>query len=143
MKIETPYLMFLGDAPDQLAAKTAFGVAYWRPEQCVGQLRLDGCQADVGLPDMTIQEGAAAGARTLLVGVVNQGGVFSDAWSNTIHAAVDTGMHVASGLHSRLAEIPGFGGGSGSQGGGSSRRAPYKSAVQHRSRRSGAAANGC
>ena len=108
MKIPTPYLMFLGDAPDQLAAKTAFGVAYWRPEQCVGQLRLDGCNADVGRPDMTVQEGAAAGAKTLLVGVANQGGTFNEAWSNTIHAAVDAGMNVASGLHGRLAEIPGL-----------------------------------
>ncbi|MEX0759388.1 MAG: DUF1611 domain-containing protein, partial [Tistlia sp.] len=40
MAIQHPYLMFLGDAPDQLAAKTAAGVAHWRPEWCVGQLRL-------------------------------------------------------------------------------------------------------
>ena len=45
--------MFLGDAPDQLAAKTADGVAYWRPEWSVGQLRLEGCNANLGLPDMT------------------------------------------------------------------------------------------
>ena len=32
VKIVPPYLMFLGDAPDQLAAKTANGVAKWRPE---------------------------------------------------------------------------------------------------------------
>ena len=55
--IETPYLLFLGDAPDQLAAKTAqaSGVA---PRGCVGQLRLDGCRADLGLPDMTLAEAA-------------------------------------------------------------------------------------
>ena len=29
--IRTPYLLFLGDAPDQLAAKVAQGVADWRP----------------------------------------------------------------------------------------------------------------
>lgn len=39
MAIEQPYLLFLGDAPDQLAAKTARGIADWRPENCVGQLR--------------------------------------------------------------------------------------------------------
>jgi len=106
--IDTPYLMFLGDAPDQLAAKTAFGVAYWRPEICVGQLRLDGCKADVGLPDMTLAEGVAAGARTLIVGVVNQGGVFGELWSTTLHAAVEMGMSIASGLHASLGEIPGL-----------------------------------
>lgn len=108
MQIDTPYLMFLGDAPDQLAAKTAFGVAYWRPEICVGQLRLDGCKADVGLPDMTLAEGVAAGARTLIVGVVNQGGVFGELWSATLHAAVEMGMSIASGLHASLSEIPGL-----------------------------------
>jgi D-glutamate N-acetyltransferase len=108
MKIPTPYLMFLGDAPDQLAAKTAAGVAQWRPEWCVGQLRLDGCQADLGLPDKTLQDAAEAGARTLLVGVVNQGGFFNDDWSNTLLAAVDLGYNIASGLHSKLADVPGL-----------------------------------
>lgn len=108
MKIPTPYLMFLGDAPDQLAAKTAAGVAQWRPEWCVGQLRLDGCQADLGLPDKTLREAAEAGARTLLVGVVNQGGFFNDDWSNTLLAAVDLGYNIASGLHSKLADVPGL-----------------------------------
>ena len=32
MTLRIPYLMFIGDAPDQLAAKTAAGVAFWRPE---------------------------------------------------------------------------------------------------------------
>ena len=30
--IKTPYLLFLGDAPDQLAAKVAIGIKDWRPE---------------------------------------------------------------------------------------------------------------
>src|SRR4051812_27006797 len=47
--LKTPYLLFLGDAHDQLAAKTAAGVAHWRPEWCVGQFRLPGCKADLGL----------------------------------------------------------------------------------------------
>ena len=40
MALKRPYLMFLGDAPDQLAAKTAQGIADWRPDWCLGQLRL-------------------------------------------------------------------------------------------------------
>ncbi|MEA4838380.1 MAG: hypothetical protein VB101_08860 [Rhodospirillaceae bacterium] len=54
--IPQPYLMFLGDVPDQLAAKTAAGIADWRPEWCVGQLRLPGCKADLGIPDLTVAE---------------------------------------------------------------------------------------
>src|SRR3546814_8096814 len=72
MSIQHPYLLFLGDAPDQLAAKTAQGIAHWRPDWCVGQLRLDGCQAGLGLPDLTLEEGRAAGAKTLVIGVANR-----------------------------------------------------------------------
>ena len=38
--IETPYLLFLGDAPDMLAAKVAIGIRDWRPDHAVGQIRL-------------------------------------------------------------------------------------------------------
>ena len=105
MEIERPYLLFLGDAADQLAAKTADGVARWRPEWCVGQLRLADCNADVGLADMTLEEGIEAGARTLVVGVANRGGVISTHWRQTLTAAVELGYDIASGLHNRLDEM--------------------------------------
>src|SRR5690242_797274 len=65
--IKHPYLLFLGDAADQLAAKTAAGVAFWRPEWCLGQLRLPGCKADLKLTDLSVEAAAAAGAKTLIV----------------------------------------------------------------------------
>ncbi len=104
MQIANPYLMFLGDAHDELAAKTAIGVAYWRPEWCLGQLRLDGCKADLGLPEMGIDDAAAAGCRTMIVGVANRGGVLGGAWVESIVQALDAGLDVASGLHQRLGE---------------------------------------
>ena len=106
MHIERPYLLFLGDAPDQLAAKTAQGVVDWRPDWCVGQLRLEGCRADVGLDDITIAEAVARGARTMVVGVVNAGGVMADHWVRTIVAALEAGLDVATGLHRRLGSVP-------------------------------------
>ena len=109
MSIANPYLMFLGDAPDQLAAKTADGVAKWRPDWCVGQLRLEGCKADIGLTDMTLEQGVAAGAKTLIVGVANQGGFLPDNWVATLERALDLGMDIASGLHMRLIDLPGLG----------------------------------
>ena len=75
--IKTPYLLFLGDAHDQLAAKVAKGICDWRPEYAVGQLRLPGCNADLGLPDMTLEEAREAGAETMVIGVANRGGVIS------------------------------------------------------------------
>lgn len=104
--INPPYLMFLGDVPDALAAKTAYGIVDWRPEWCLGQLRLTGCKADLGIPDVTIAEAAAKGAKTMIVGVVNAGGVLPDHWVDVIVQAIEAGFDVASGLHTRLASKP-------------------------------------
>ncbi|MCJ2014573.1 N-acetyltransferase DgcN [Methylobacterium sp. J-076] len=106
MQIATPYLMFLGDVPDALAAKTAYGIKDWRPEWCIGQMRLPGCQADLGIPDLTLPEALAKGCRTLVVGVVNAGGVLPDHWVKEIVAAIEAGFDVASGLHVRLGAVP-------------------------------------
>jgi uncharacterized NAD-dependent epimerase/dehydratase family protein len=103
MQISPPYLMFLGDVPDVLAAKTAYGIVDWRRDWCLGQLRLPGCQADLGLPDMTVAQAAEQGARTLILGIVNAGGVLNESWVPTILAALEAGMDVASGLHVSLA----------------------------------------
>ena len=106
MAIRTPYLLFIGNAPDQLAAKTADGIAFWRPEICLGQLRLPGCKADLRLPDMTIEEAAAAGVKTVIVGTTNRGGVLGEGWEPLLVRALALGMDLASGLHHRLTDIP-------------------------------------
>ena len=106
MALRTPYLMFIGDAPDQLAAKTADGVAFWRPEACLGQLRLTGCKADLRLPDMTIEAAAEAGVKTVIVGTTNRGGVLGQGWEPLLVQALELGMDLASGLHHRLSDIP-------------------------------------
>ena len=100
--IETPYLLFLGDAHDQLAAKVAQGIRDWRPENAVGQLRMAGCKADMGLRDMTLEEARAAGAKTLVIGVANRGGYISAAWREVLMTALAEGFDLASGLHNLL-----------------------------------------
>lgn len=106
MEIERPYLLFLGDVQDQLAAKTAQGVVDWRPDWCTGQLRLEGCKADTGLADMSIDEAVASGARTMVVGVVNSGGILPEHWISQVVEAIEAGMNVATGLHKRLCSVP-------------------------------------
>ncbi len=100
--IEKPYLLFLGDAPDQLAAKVAQGINDWRPENAVGQFRLPGCGADLGIADMTLEEARAAGAKTLVIGVANRGGVISPEWKAVLVRALELGFDIASGLHNLL-----------------------------------------
>lgn len=106
MELARPYLLFIGDARDDLAAKTAAGILDWRRDWCVGQFRLAGCNADLGIPDLTIAEAKAKGVKTMIVGVANAGGVLPESWADTIVAALDAGMDVASGLHTRLGSIP-------------------------------------
>ena len=102
--IKTPYLLFLGDAPDPLAAKVAQGIKDWRPENAVGQFRMDGCKADMGLADMTLEEAKAAGAKTLVIGVANRGGIISQEWKKVLVTALEEGFDLASGLHNLLRE---------------------------------------
>ena len=106
LMIQTPYLLFLGDAPDPLAAKVAQGIRDWRPDNCVGQLRMEGCKADLGLPDMTLEEARAAGAKTLVIGVANRGGKISAAWKKVLVQALEEGFDLASGLHNLLRDEP-------------------------------------
>lgn len=106
MDIKKPYLLFLGDAHDRLAAKVAIGIKQWHPEYCVGQYRMDGCHADCGLPDMDIEAARAAGAQTLVIGVANRGGIISPQWIAVLSEALKSGMDLAAGLHNRLADVP-------------------------------------
>lgn len=106
MELKRPYLLFLGDVHDALAAKTAIGIVDWRKDWCVGQMRLPGCNADTGLNDMDLDQAKAAGAKTFIIGVVNAGGVLPEHWIGSIVEALDAGMDVASGLHLQLQDIP-------------------------------------
>ncbi len=104
--IQSPYLLFLGDAPDIATAKTAAGIREWRPERCAGQLRLPGCRVDLGLPDLSPRQAAERGIRTLVLGIANDGGFIAPAWVGAIVEALDAGLDVASGLHEPLAGVP-------------------------------------
>lgn len=106
MRVIAPYLLFLGDVPDALAAKTAQGVLDWRRDWCLAQMRLPGCGADLRLPEMNQAEAAAAGAKTFVLGAVNAGGVLPEHWINHVVTAIEAGLDVASGLHIRLGSIP-------------------------------------
>ncbi|MEA1942527.1 MAG: DUF1611 domain-containing protein [Pseudomonadota bacterium] len=102
MAITPPYLVFLGDAPDRLIAKTGAGIVDWAPERCAGQLRLGAETVDLGLPDMTIAQAQAAGVKTLVVGTASPGGQLDDSWLGVFREALGAGLDIAAGLHIRL-----------------------------------------
>ena len=80
MDLRAPHLLFLGDVQNPLDAKTARGIVDWRPEHCVGQLRLPGCEVDLGLPDLAPAAAYALGARSLVVGFAPLGGQLAPEW---------------------------------------------------------------
>jgi uncharacterized NAD-dependent epimerase/dehydratase family protein len=106
MKIETPYLLFLGSATDHLTVKIANSIVDWRPDLCVGETALPDCTITKGLPRLWPAEARELGARTLVVCANNEGGHFEAEWIPVILEALEAGLDVASGLHERLVDIP-------------------------------------
>ncbi len=106
IELRPPYLILIGDDDDPTYAKTGFGIVHWRRDRVAGQLRFEGCPLDLGVPDMTVAEAAAAGVRTLVIGVAPIGGVVPDTWWEVIVEAAAAGLDIACGLHLRLADVP-------------------------------------
>ena len=101
-----PYLLYLGQAADDLAIKTARGLAFWRPEWCVGQHRHPDCRYTLGLPDMGFAEARDAGADTMVIGTANAGGVMAQETVADIVEALNAGLNVIAGLHQKLRDNP-------------------------------------
>ena len=53
---------------------------------------------------MDLKAAKAAGAKTLVIGVANRGGVISQAWKKVLIDALEEGFDIASGLHNLLRE---------------------------------------
>lgn len=104
--IPAPYLLYLGHSTDFVGIKTSRGLATFRPEDCVGEFRHDDCPLTLDLPRLTIAEGAARGAKTLVLGIANSGGVMGGDLVADAAAALEAGMNVAAGLHQRLRDVP-------------------------------------
>ncbi|NIJ67526.1 putative NAD-dependent epimerase/dehydratase family protein [Sphingomonas leidyi] len=104
--IPAPYLLYLGHSTDFVGIKTSRGLAEFRRGDCVGEFRHDDSPLTLGLPRMTIAEGAAAGARTLVLGIANSGGTLGGDLVRDAAAALDAGMNIAAGLHQRLRDVP-------------------------------------
>jgi uncharacterized NAD-dependent epimerase/dehydratase family protein len=108
MQLAKPYLLFLGASRSLPDCKTAAGLRDWCRGDVCGQLGLPGCTVDLGLPWYTAAEARAAGARSLVIGVAPVGGGIPQEWWPTLHAAVSAGLDIVSGMHTRLASVPGL-----------------------------------
>ena len=105
-RFEPPFALFLGDVADYNHAKTAAGLRRWRADDCIAQVRLPGCPVDLGLPEMDAGEAAAAGVRSIIIGVASAGGQIPEAWADTLALFARAGIDVVSGMHTRLGDFP-------------------------------------
>ncbi len=101
-----PYLLFLGDTIEPGYAKTAFGLRDWAPERCVGEYAWGDAAVTTGLPSLTPAQAQAKGARGLVIGVANSGGFIPDSWIPALLKALQAGLDIVSGMHTRLADLP-------------------------------------
>ena len=106
VELPTPYLLFLGDTTEPAYAKTAFGLRDWVPERCVGEWACVGATVSTGLPRLTPNEARMRGARALVIGVANAGGVIGERWIPLLVEALEAGLDLVSGLHARLVDVP-------------------------------------
>ncbi|QWP76241.1 DUF1611 domain-containing protein [Lysobacter sp. K5869] len=106
LDLPQPYLLFLGDVEHPAFAKTALGLRDWARELCVGEFALPGAGVSLNLPAMTPAQAHASGARAMVVGVANVGGVIPPAWLPSLLQALDAGLDLIGGLHQRLNDIP-------------------------------------
>jgi uncharacterized NAD-dependent epimerase/dehydratase family protein len=103
LALPAPYLLFLGDTTEAGYAKTAFGLRDWARELCVGEFALPSATVSAGLPKLAPREAATRGARSLVIGVANTGGVLKPEWIPGLVEGLEAGLDIVSGMHGKLA----------------------------------------
>jgi uncharacterized NAD-dependent epimerase/dehydratase family protein len=104
-ELPSPYLLFLGDVTERGYAKTAFGLRDWAGSRCIGEWSCAGATVSTGLPRYTPKDARARGARAIVIGVANSGGVIGPAWIPALVEALESGLDVISGMHAKLSAI--------------------------------------
>ena len=65
-----------------------------------------GATVTTDLPRLTPKEARARGARALVIGVANTGGVIGDSWIPSLLEALESGLDIISGMHAKLGNVP-------------------------------------
>jgi len=106
LELPFPYLLFLGDTTQPQFAKTAYGLRDWAAEKCVGEWASAAATVTTGLPRLSPEEAKARGARSMVIGVANIGGVINAPWMPLLLEALHAGLDLIGGLHTRLNDQP-------------------------------------
>jgi uncharacterized NAD-dependent epimerase/dehydratase family protein len=105
LELPRSYLLFLGEERDFAFAKTAQGLRHWAPEACIGEFACAGSAVSVGLPVLSPRDARARGARAVVIGVANIGGVLRDSWMTALLESLEAGLDIISGMHGRLQNV--------------------------------------
>src|SRR2546430_10395002 len=108
MRLNKPYLLFLGASQSMTDCKTAAGLRDWCRDDVMGQMGLPGCAVDLRLPWYRPAEAVAAGARSFVIGVAPVGGAIPMEWRPALVAAVEARLGIVSGMHTRPGSVPGL-----------------------------------
>ena len=106
LRLRKPYLLYLGDARLPTDAKTARGLRDWCGADVVGEWSLPTTRMSVGVPRCSPEEAAARGAGSLVIGIASVGGALPSQWLPDLHRAIDAGLDLVSGMHTRLTSFP-------------------------------------
>jgi uncharacterized NAD-dependent epimerase/dehydratase family protein len=106
LELPAPYLLFLGDITEPQYAKTAYGLRDWAADKCVGECACDTATVTTGLPRLSPAEARNRGARAMVIGVANIGGAINATWMPRLLEALESGLDLIAGLHTRLADQP-------------------------------------
>lgn len=101
-QLRKPYLLFLGDVTLKSDAKTAFGLRDWCAADVMGEWSLPQATVSLGLPRLSPAAAAERGAGSIVVGVAAVGGVLPAHWLPELEAALEAGLDIVSGQHTRL-----------------------------------------
>jgi uncharacterized NAD-dependent epimerase/dehydratase family protein len=104
--LRKPYLLYLGDAVLKSDCKTAFGLRDWCRDQVLGEWSHPHGRVTLDLPRLSPRDAAARGAGSIVIGVAPTGGQLPDHWQDDLEAALEAGLDVVSGLHTRLGSFP-------------------------------------
>ena len=106
LELRKPYLLYLGDATLKSDCKTAFGLRDRCRSDVLGEWSHPAATVSVDIPRLSPAAAAALGAGSLVVGVASTGGLLPDHWQDDLESAIDAGLDLVSGMHTRLTAFP-------------------------------------
>ena len=71
----------------------------------MGEWSCAGATVTTGLPRLTPKEARARGAKAMVIGVANTGGVIGDSWIPCLVEALESGLDIISGMHAKLQDV--------------------------------------